>query len=340
MPTLLETVLAASDLFDVEAVIARYPWVVGSGHDCILSPDADGQLCGLLLSNALGWRIRGFYDGKALVVDAGVDPSRCIYVDMEICRAGVRSFGNHMLAFNLGRRSDDWDVRFADCFSINNWRSHDRRAFNRKYPFASIHFLLPTLAARFPITVPPTAAGPLLFADGVYKILLQYTENAWDWMRYLGVERSESPLHSLFHSPDLSVYEVMTKMLDFWRRRDELSTTGHRGDRIAITERGGDGRVVNLIESGSGSARTWRYADEPRGRIETFLTMLGELTGWPYRKSMWTWSGWRLVEFEKRIASDVTDLAAFRGIMDRSPLSWAITARDRVEYTLDPHGVF
>lgn len=340
MATLLETVLAAADRFDVEAAIARYPWMVEREHHCILSPDADGQLCGLLLSNALGWRISGFYDGKALVVDANVDPKSCIYVDMEVYRPGVRSFGNHMLAFNLARRPADWDARFADCFSINNWRSHDRRAFNRKYPFASIHFLLPILAARLPIRVPPTAAGPLLFADGIYKLLLQYTENAWDWMRYLGVSSPENPLHALFHSADLTVYEVMTKMLDFWRRRDELSTTGHRGDRVAITERGGDGRVVNLTESESGSARTWMYADEPRGRIETFLTMLGELTGWPYRRSMWLWSGWRLIEFEKRIASDVTNLAAFKGIMDQSPLSWAITAQDRVEYTLDAHSAF
>jgi hypothetical protein len=340
MPTLLETVLSADDLFDPEVVIAQHPWLVEEGLSCVISPDADGQLCGLFLSNLLKWHVRGFYDGKALVVDHRVDPNECVFVDVEIFRRGVRSFGNHMLLFNANRKPDDWDNRFENCFAINNWRDHDRRVFNRKYPFASIHFMLVVLAARHEIALPGSATGPLLFADGVYKLLLQYTENAWDWMRYLGVKNEKNPLHALFHNPDLSVYEVMTKMLDFWKRRDELSITGHRGDRIAITERGGEGRVVNLVADSNGEQPTWGYEDGARLRSEEFLEMLGKLTTWKYLPEQWSWNHWRLFEFEKGINSAMTNLKAFNSVIDLAPLSWAITAAERCEYTLDRNSVF
>jgi len=339
MPTLLETVLSADDLLDRDEVIASYPWIVQENQDCIISPDADGQLCGLLLSNLLGWNIRGFYDGKALVVKSSVDPRRCVFVDVEIYRRQIRSFGNHMLLFNSSRIPEGWDEQFGNCFALNNWRNHDRRQFNRKYPFASIHFLMVTLASRYDVMVPPSAAGPLLFADGVYKLLLQYTENAWDWMRYLGVENESNPLHALFHSPDLSVYGVMTKMLDFWKKRDEFSRTGHRGDRIAITERGGHGQLLNVVEEGGNQSCLWRYSQEARERIEEFLTILGDLTQWRYTPQKWTWSGWKLFEFEKRINSEVTNLQTFRSIMDSNPLSWAMTKQNVCEYTVDHNSV-
>jgi hypothetical protein len=338
MATLLETVRAATDELDVELVIDQYPWIVQHGLDCIVSPDADGQLCGLLLSNVLGWKVRGFYDGKAMVVDRRVNHRECVFVDVEIFRSGVRSFGNHMLLFNRNRPPERWEIEFEHCFSMNNWRGHDRRAFRRKYPFASIHFLMVILAARHAINPPPSAAGPLLFADGTYKLLLQYTENAWDWMRYLGVADDANPLHALFHNPDLSVYELMTKMLDFWEQRDRLSETGHRGDRIAITERGGAGRTINLEPSGTDGL--WCYATAAKDRIEGFITMMGQLTGWEYDARKWSWDEWELFEFEKGINTETRNIPAFNGIIGSSPLSWALTGQNQCEYTLDPQGIF
>jgi len=164
--TLLDDVMQSRDRFDPEAVIEKHPWLAAQGQNCIISPDADGQLCALFLSNVLGWNIRGFYDGKAMVCSNGVSPRDCVFVDVEIFRHGVKSFGNHMLMFNSNRPPEDWDRNFANCLSMNNWRGHDRRVFRRKYPFASIHFLLAILGTRHDIALPPSAAGPLLHADG------------------------------------------------------------------------------------------------------------------------------------------------------------------------------
>jgi hypothetical protein len=240
-----------------------------------------------------------------------------------------------MLLFNSNRKPADWDVRFSQCMSMNNWRNHDRRVCRRKYPFASIHFLLAIVAANREINLPASASGPLLHADGTYKLLLQYTENAWDWLRYMGVQEAHSPLHTLFHNPDMTVYSLMTQMLEFWRRRDEHSRTGQRGDRIAITERGGDGALVNLVPNNA-DGNLSDYDTQARVRNEAFLAMLGELTGWPYRPDHWSWADWRVVQFEKGIDSEMTNLTRYGRIMDAQPLSWVIPSNNRCEFTVVP----
>ncbi len=52
---------------DYNALIEKYPWIVKKDMNCILSPDSDGLLCGLLMSHYFGWNIVGFYDGKVML---------------------------------------------------------------------------------------------------------------------------------------------------------------------------------------------------------------------------------------------------------------------------------
>lgn len=85
---------------DYEKLLSVYPWIVEEGRDCIVSPDSDGLLCGLFMSHYLGWKIRGFYDGKVLLLAKGVMPKDCVFLDMEIYREGVKSIGQHMLQFD------------------------------------------------------------------------------------------------------------------------------------------------------------------------------------------------------------------------------------------------
>jgi len=34
-------------------IIKKYPWILKENQKCILSPDSDGLLCGLFMSNVL-----------------------------------------------------------------------------------------------------------------------------------------------------------------------------------------------------------------------------------------------------------------------------------------------
>lgn len=85
---------------DYEALLRQYPWIVERDQNCILSPDSDGLLCGLLMSHYLNWKIRGFYNGKVFAIEQGISPANCIFLDMEIFRSNIRSVGQHMVMYD------------------------------------------------------------------------------------------------------------------------------------------------------------------------------------------------------------------------------------------------
>jgi hypothetical protein len=69
MPTVNEKIgQYGKELIDYEAIVKNYPWIIHEKMNCILSPDSDGLLCGLLMGHVFDWSVKGFYDGKILVV--------------------------------------------------------------------------------------------------------------------------------------------------------------------------------------------------------------------------------------------------------------------------------
>lgn len=336
-PSVRQLTASRTDKFDPHVVLRQHPWLSQPDQDCIISPDADGLACGLFMSHHLGWSVRGFYDGKVLVHDEKVRPSDCIFLDMEIFRAGVRSVGQHMLLFNKRHLPGNWS-NFDTCFSINNHRGCDATpaGFPLKYPFGTIHFLLSAFQTSLRIALPDAAVAPILFVDGTYHNLFRYTENSLDWIRYLGITEPENPLHRLLMYDQHTIYRLMSLMDQFWEARDELSVPGERGDRIAITRRGAGGEPHNLI---SGKNGRFDFDDQARVRGEAFIRLIAEATGWAYEPSRWHWKNWRLVVFEKGQLDGIT-IAKFADLMAKKPLSLAITTRNRVEYTLDPDGSF
>lgn len=324
------------DTFDPQRVHELHPWISERNQDCIVSPDADGLICGLFMSHHCGWRIRGFYDGKVLVCDEHVRAADCVFLDMEINRKGVRSVGQHMLLFNKNHVPANWS-NFDDCFSINNHRGYDaNQEFSLKYPFGTIHFLLAALQKIVSVTLPETAVAPLLFIDGTYHNLFRYTENSLDWLRYLRITEPGNPLHRLFMEDEHTIHRLMSLMDTFWEARDQLSVPRQRGDRIAITRRGGKGEMSNLSP---GKNDLFDFDSAAKARGEAFLRLLGEATGWQYDQTQWSWEAWRVSVFEKEQLVGI-NIPKFKDLMAREPLSLAITAGNRIEYTLDPDAMF
>ena len=70
------------DVLNYQELIKKYSWILERDHNCILSPDSDGLLCGLFMSNYLNWKIVGFYDGKILIKDKKIDLNECIFLYM------------------------------------------------------------------------------------------------------------------------------------------------------------------------------------------------------------------------------------------------------------------
>ena len=69
MSKIQELLSGRTDQIDYEKIVKDYPWIIKKGQSCILSPDSDGLLCGLFMSTYLDWRIKGFYDGKIMLLD-------------------------------------------------------------------------------------------------------------------------------------------------------------------------------------------------------------------------------------------------------------------------------
>lgn len=317
---------------DYDDIIVRYPWLVQRQQNCILSPDSDGLLCGLFMTHYLDWRVRGFYDGKISVMEDGFAAKDCVFLDMEIFRREVRSVGQHMLLYSKRNPPGNWD-NFGDCFAPNNVRGYDAsHDFRLKYPFGTIHLLIPILSRSRKIEIPTSAITPLLFTDGTWMNLLQYTENSLDWIHFLQADDPENPLHRIFLNDHYSLHSLMVAMDEFLRKRDKISIPRERGDRIAITIRGGEGLPHNLEHKG----KTFFFKQEAKERGEAFISLLAELTGWEYESGKWSWENWMLYRFTKGdFANGRLNGQTFAALMARNPLSFAITSTQNIEYTIE-----
>lgn len=286
-----------------------------TGRDCILSPDCDGFLCGLYMSHYLNWRIRGYYDGKVLMVEKSIDPAKCVFLDMEICRPHVQSVGQHMLYYNVERKPQaDLEKGFALCLSPNNLRRFDFcNQFMQKYPLATIHLLM-TLSPR-PVKHYEGDFAPLFYVDGVFKNLLNYPENCLDWLNFLDAEHT--PLGKLFCG-DYPFARLMRVMKEFFLLLDGMTGPNRRPDKLPLPGNG-------------------IFSDAQRQQSESFIQAMGDLTKWHYRPEKWTWSNYTSHALVKE--SITPGLARFQELMTQRPLSWAITSRGSIEYTLDPDGV-
>lgn len=323
------------EVLDFKETLARYPWLSEQNLDCIVSPDSDGLLCGLLMGFLSGWRVRGFYDGKVLAVEDGVSARECVFLDMEIFRKEVRSIGQHMIHYDWAKKPPHWE-ELEQCISANELRKFDfKRNFPEKYPLGTIHLLLALLGSTRAIKIEATAIPLLFYTDGTFKSLFNYPENCLGWLKFLGADNSGSPLHTIFFDEGLSVIRLMKALRDFFEELRVMGDGKRGADKIKISN--GRGESINFVlTKGSGMD----IEPETKGRAEAFLTLMGERTGWGYAPARWTLSNLILTTFEKG-ASKPT-LGRYNLLMEKRPLSLAITsmADEGLQYTLDPRGLF
>ncbi len=333
MPSNIQRLLEGRDNeVDYDKLIKKYPFIVQKDINCILSPDSDGLLCGLLMSHLLNWKIKGFYDGKVMVLEKGLSVKDCVFLDMEIFRKGVRSFGHHMLLFNRNSKPEIWD-NFQNCIQPNNLREYDGlHDFRLKYPLATIHMLLGILGHKFKIDISEEAIAPLFFTDGTFNVLFSYPENVLNWLKYLKADEEKSPLKTIFLNEKYSVYGLMQEMDKFFRDRDEISVSKERGDRLRISEK--DGTPYNL-EKDNGS---YFIKEDAVNRIKNFIKILSKFTDWKFKEDNWSWKNFELFRFTKedfKGQGKRVNGNNFNELISKNPLSWAMTSGDNIEYTLE-----
>lgn len=318
-----------------EEICKKYSWILEKNQCCVLSPDSDGLLCGLFMSMHLNWKIVGFYDGKVSVIHDGYLKQNPIFLDVEIFRKEIRSMGHHMLKLNKKHNHEKW-ANFDNCIQPNNLRNYDgKNNFRLKYPLATIHMLVSIVAYKNRnINIPESAIPPLFFTDGVFNILFSYPENVLNWLNYLRINEDWNPLKPIFENEKYSVFTLMKEMDAFFRRRDEISISKERGDRLKISNKDGTPANIEKIKDGNCSINT-----EARDRIIDFIRILSDLTNWNFINENWIcWDNMKFSQFSKRdFKGDRKTLTIqnFKEFLDKNPLSWAMTSGDNIEYTLE-----
>ena len=320
-----------NDQINFDDVIKKYPWIIEEDHNCILSPDSDGLLCGLFMSYFFNWKIKGFYDGKVMVLEKGLSAKDCIFLDIEIFRKDIRSFGHHMLLYNNNEIPTSWD-NFENCIQPNLFRNFDgNHVFRLKYPLGTIHLLLSIISHKFDIELTQDSIAPLFFVDGTFNVLFSYPENVVNWLNYLHIKDNEdSSLYQIFMNKEHSIYETMELMFDFFAKRDEISIKGERGDRLKISDN--NGTPYNIEVDGN----SYKINAGAVARIKKFIKLLESFTHWEFNEEYWTWNNFSMYKFTK------SDFKArewnvngknFKKMMELYPLSWAMTSRQNIEFT-------
>lgn len=317
-----------NNCLDYQKLINDQPWIVQKNQNCIISPDSDGLLCGLFMSNYLDWKVVGFYDGKVLVVKKNIKPKSCVYLDMEIFRKETKSVGHHMLLFNNKHLPENW-VELKNCISANNLRSFDmKNNFPVKYPLGTIHFLLGIVGQTKKINLPIDSLCPLLYADGTFKNLFNYPDNCLDWLNFLGANIEKTSLNDLFYNEHYTISRLMLALNNLFFELRKLNKGKRGGDKIKISDKSG-----NLINFNGN-----QFEQNTKEKALSFLGILEKKTSWKYVDVSWHWGQFDIYTFQKGIIKP--SQGRYDELMLKNPLSLAITSGNTLECTLDKKGLF
>jgi len=316
-----------NDKIIYDNVIKKHPWILIENQKCILSPDSDGFLCGLFMSNVLNWHIAGFYDGKVLTLKKGENIRDCIFLDMEIFRDYVKSLGHHMVLYNKRKKPENW-INFSNCIQPNIIRGYDAKTkFNQKYPLGAIHLILGIVGHNRKISIKNTAICPLLYTDGTFKNLFNYPENCLSWLNFLCAEEKNSPLNTVFFNDHYTTSSLMIALKNFFERLKTINSGRRGADKIRISN--SNGMPINLEKKNNAFSLSY----EQRTNTIKFLSILQDLTDWKFISKNWTFDDFSVYKFTKGAIKPSNQ--RFDELMKRNPLSWAMTSTLAIEYTLE-----
>ena len=323
---------------NIKEIENKYSWIYEKSMDCIISPDSDGLMCGLLMSQYFDWKIKGFYDGKVLLYQKDIDPKNCIFLDMEIARKNVKSVGQHLITPCNKIYKEYGNNVFENCLSPNLLRNYDQKNnFQLKFPMATVHFLISILCNKIDINLSKKSIYPLLFVDGLYNVLFNYPENVMNWFNFLEINKENNPLHKILFTEKHSIANIMQGMDSFFAKRNEFGTKSRRdrGDRLVISD---NKSAINLKQSGD----FYDINEDNANRIKKFINFLSKQLEWEFKKDDWTFKNFKKSEFEKHKLESSPGVSKDKRLINENRinlykkkcLSLAATAGNRVEYTL------
>ena len=305
-----------------DEILEKYPWLLKENQNAIISPDADGMLCGLFMSHFLRWKIVGYYDnGKNLILKNGISANECVFLDSEIYRSNIKSIGHHISLFRQNSTNINPE-EYKNCLNPNTLRGRTLKdKFSFKYPMGTIHLLLCIVSQKIEIKYLDNSFFVILQADGtINRFLDRYSENLFDWLKYLRVDDANNILNKILRK-ETNLLELNEEYVKYIK-----SFVKEKKDKIPISEKG-ELKKESFEKDRNGFSMPC---------IETtkkYLNFLSENTGWNYKENDWIFSDLVVYEFTKKIVRP--GVKTFNKAIEEKFLSLAITAADTMEYTIE-----
>lgn len=119
----------------------------------------------------------------------------------------------------------------------------------------------------------------------------------------------------------------MIALRDFFERLRQINDGSRGVDKIKISNSSGE--PINLVKNKD----LFSISQEQKETADKFLNVLSELTGWDYQKERWTFDNFSVYKFSK--GSVKPSNQRFNELIEKNPLSWAMTSTLAIEYTLE-----
>ena len=231
-----------------------------------------------------------------------------------------------MLLPNKKHIPHNWS-NLQNCISANNLRGLDAtHDFQNKYPFGTIHLLVAILGSILTLEKAQHIIAPLLYTDGTFKNIFGYPENSLDWFRFLQADKN-TILKDVFFSQNTSLFQTMNLMRELFQQIKHIGG-GRGGEKIKISNVGG-GQSAHIFND----QKQVYISQQEVEKSEKILKMFGDMTGWRYKRKNWAWDTFQCFEVTKSVLENTTSFKKRNELLEASPLSFAINATNRLEYT-------
>lgn len=242
-------------------IIDEYPWVMEKNKKMIVSTDFDGIFSAMFLHEINENELIGFYDFETIWVKDGVDfkeIKNAIWVDLDIYHREIRSIGHHILKF----REDDKIIGHKQSLNPNLIRGIYHNNFNRKYPYATIHFLF----SLFAYSLPDNELNNLLIWHPNSSLMnaQRYRDNAWDWL--INFLKIDSMINTF---EDIITKEFEEKL------RDKIYTLI---EKTGFTK--GKGQIASINLGLRGYQCTFKNPMDVLKNINNLVLEISNITGW------------------------------------------------------------
>lgn len=317
MPILANTHCRDRDLIRASFLpFARPDYVEGM----VIGDDLDSLLSAMYLHQQFGWPVAGVYcqytrlwhlDSTKIFQEKLFAGKLCA-VDLDIYHTAIPSLGHHIISL----KNDDDLPGHTHTLNPNALRGFSiRQHFRRKYPLATIHFLLWLFDEK---DLSPEAELLVWLADSTYVNAQHYRDNVEEWVTQL-----------LDISPFIQILPAL-QTIDFEQNLKEKILRRMVGNPLCHP---GKSSYKSLHLGLNGFQCRFEDPNKQHAPLQSLLDILSSLSGWKRLPLPICFNGY-LEGKRREIPVSEIGLPFGEWLEREGVFSYAFTYKDRLNYTV------